>query len=206
MVSSEARAPIRPATALHAAGPPPGHTGGFGEPTCHECHLEFDLNLDGRLTVEGLPEAYRAGESYLVTVALRSTEMARAGFQAAARFQSPTKAGAQAGVLAPLNGETCVAVDTLIGVQYVQHSLEAVEVADPGFVSWSFEWRAPEGGGSVSFHASANSANGDDSPLGDLVYTTSVSLSAEIGQPGAPARSHEPEMGPSDRFRCGETP
>ena len=84
-------------------------------------------------------------------------------------------------MLAPLNGWTRVAVDTVSGVQYVQHAPEAVEADDPDFVSWSFEWRAPEDGGAVSFHASANSANGDDSPLGDLVYTTSASLSPQSG-------------------------
>jgi len=45
-----------PNGAVHEEGPPPGHTGGFGEPTCQECHSEFDVNASsGALGVEDSP-------------------------------------------------------------------------------------------------------------------------------------------------------
>ena len=164
--------------AFHAGGPPAGHTGGFGEPTCRICHLEFDLNLGGELELEGLPDSFRPGESYVVTLALRSSEMNRAGFQAAVRFVEGVAAGKQAGELLPLDGRTTVVADTASGVQYVQHAPPSLESADPEFVSWSFEWRAPNSADAISFDAAANSANGDDSPLGDIVYAASARIVA----------------------------
>src|SRR5690606_8758969 len=42
--------------------PPPAHTGGFGEPTCQQCHFDAPLNdPGGALYVEGLPERYTPG-------------------------------------------------------------------------------------------------------------------------------------------------
>ena len=53
--------------------PPPGHTGGFGEPTCVICHQGSDLNaFGGGVTIEGLPSEYVQGARYLLTVLLEA--------------------------------------------------------------------------------------------------------------------------------------
>jgi hypothetical protein len=153
------------AVAAHAEGPPAGHTGGFGEPTCQACHMEYDLNLPGGdLGLEGWPEAYRPGEVYTVTVVLRVDGMSLAGFQLAVRHES----GRQAGGFVALDGR--VAVRDSAGVEYAQHTRAGTDVADGRVASWNLQWVAPAEGGAVHAHLSANSSNGDDSPFGDLVY------------------------------------
>lgn len=161
------------AAASHAAGPPAAHTGGFGEPTCLQCHSEYDLNaLGGRVDLEGLPAAYEPGRSYAVVVALHSSEMAAAGFQMAARFED----GSPAGTLAA--GEPRVAVVDSTGVPYAQHAPGGTKPESAELARWTVRWVAPAAGGRVLFHVAANSANGDDSPFGDLIYTAAREVAA----------------------------
>ena len=65
-------------------GPPPGVTGGFGEPTCHACHFDHPINAPGgSLRLGGLPESYTAGVRYSIRVGLTRRGTQRAGFQIA---------------------------------------------------------------------------------------------------------------------------
>ena len=152
---------------LYADRPPLAHTGGFGEPTCAACHNQFEPSAEG-LLVGGLPAGYEPGQSYSLTLTLTDDLMELAGFQAAIRFAEGERAGAQAGSLAPASthGE---ATDSA-GVTYV-HTPSGGLPTPEGQVSWTLHWSAPEGGGRVVLHAVANEANGDSSPLSDLVYT-----------------------------------
>lgn len=162
-----------PARSVHVAGPPAAHTGGFGEPTCLQCHNEYELNLPGgSLAVEGLPARWASGERYELVVTLRSSEMARAGFQLSARFEDGTAAGALAAV------GPGVAVMDSTGVPYAQHAPDGTVPVSAELALWRLAWTAPRSGGRVLFHAAANSANGDSSPLGDLIYTFSGSAEA----------------------------
>ncbi|HUP00487.1 MAG TPA: choice-of-anchor V domain-containing protein [Gemmatimonadota bacterium] len=167
-------API--ALTLYVDKPPPGTTGGFGEPTCHACH--FDQPLDapgGSLEIRGVPERYAPGRVYAITVELQREGAPQGGFQLAARFAD----GAQAGALVPVDDR--VAVTDSLGIRYAHHTAEGVE---PTPIRWTVTWRAPaaagEAGdgpardGDVLFHAAGNAANGDFSPLGDFVYTASA--------------------------------
>lgn len=151
---------------VFAYGPPAGHTGGFGEPSCQACHLEFELNaMGGSLTLEGLPERWEPGRSYPVVVVLASSDMTMAGFQLSARFSD----GAPAGVLSAV-GDRVVVVDST-GVPYAQHTPAGTDVESADLARWIVEWAAPATGGAVTFNVAANSANGDNSPFGDLIYT-----------------------------------
>jgi len=48
-----------------AEGPPPGHTGGLGEPTCRACHFDAPEELEvGELVLKGLRAAYAPGTEY----------------------------------------------------------------------------------------------------------------------------------------------
>ena len=162
------------APAFHATGPPPGHTGGFGEPTCLECHFGDPLNAyGGSVRIEGLPEAYVAGETYPLTVVLRMDDTAIAGFQLAARFSEGVRQGEAAGTLRPV--DTRVTVTPSEGGQpYVHQTPPGSVVSDGSGASWSVVWVAPEEQTPVVFHVAANSGNGDNSPLGDLIYTAEV--------------------------------
>jgi len=156
-------------------GPPPAHTGGFGEPTCRACHSDAGLNEPGgTLTLSGAPASYEPGKTYQLDVVLRRAGMLRAGFQLAARFAEGAATGAQAGTFAPADARSIVTWDTLTQVSYIEHNLAGTALAgDAGH--WIVRWTAPATArGPVSFNVAGNAANDDDSPLGDFIYTTAV--------------------------------
>jgi hypothetical protein len=72
----------------HPDRPPVAHTGGFGEPTCHACHFDFEQGRGpGRLALEGVPQPAEAGVPYEIAVVLEHRDMAAAGFQLTTRFR-----------------------------------------------------------------------------------------------------------------------
>ena len=159
--------------APHADGPPLARTGGFGELTCIECHLDLELNaLGGALLLDGIPASFTPGALYVVTVIVEGEGMGSAGFQAAARFHEGERTGTPAGRLAPLDGRTVVRSED--GVDYINHTVAGSKLGPGDVASWSFEWVAPGEPSPVVFHVTGNSANGDNSPLGDLIYTAEV--------------------------------
>ena len=170
--------------APHIGGPPPGHTGGFGEPTCAICHIGAPLNEPGStLEVLGLEDGYRPGQRHAVTIRFESFDMLSAGFQASFRFQGDGELhGTRAGEVRPLDDRivTVRADDGASspdgGPEYVQHT-RAGSIPTDGVAEWTFEWRAPESTVPIALHIAANSGGGDDSPLDDLVYTRSLLLS-----------------------------
>ncbi len=158
----------------YADRPPAAHTGGFGEPTCHACH--FDQPLDdpaGTLALEGVPSDYTSEESYRLTLLLTRAEMARGGFQLAARFADGERAGQQAGTLRALDERVQVTEEGGILYAHQTRMGTSLDAADTG--RWTLEWTPPEkGSGAVVFHLVANAANGDDSEFGDFIYTHST--------------------------------
>jgi hypothetical protein len=165
-----------PDLALNAEGPPLRHTGGFGEPTCQECHSEYPLNdAGGAVAIDGLPEHYEPGRTYTIDVVLSSEDMGRAGFEAAVRFLDGPNKGNEAGRLAAVDGRVMATRDSVTGVTYVHHSTAGSMIGqNTEQTSWTFKWAAPNGSVAsrdVVLHVAANSANGDNSPLGDLIYT-----------------------------------
>lgn len=154
-----------------ADSPPPGYTGGFGEPSCVACHIGNDVNaFDGRVTLEGLPRAYETGRWYVLTVVLEADGTDVAGFMVSSRFSDGPRRGENAGTLVPT--DTRVVVTDSAGVSYAHHSEAGSRTSSSGGASWSFLWAAPRESGPVALHVAANSGNADDSPLSDLVYTT----------------------------------
>lgn len=157
---------------VHLDDPPAGHTGGFGEDDCTVCHLDAGPNLPGgSLEVVGLPAEYRASARYELEVILRAEGTVRAGFQLAARHPD----GSQAGDLQPLDGRVQVLAPDTLRARYAAQTRAGSEPLSSEEARWTVVWTAPGGGGPVRFHAAANSANGDESPLGDLVYTVEAS-------------------------------
>lgn len=160
-----------------AEAPPAGFTGGFGEGSCVFCHTGNDVNaFGGEVRVEGLPQSYGPGEEYLLTVVLRADETSVAGFQLAARFVDGPRKGQDAGVLRPVDDRS--ARTDSAGVSYLHQSRAGSVTADPSGSSWTVGWTAPRSGAPVAIHVAANSGNGDESPLGDLVYTDERTLPA----------------------------
>ena len=151
--------------------PPLAHTGGFGEPTCAQCHTGDPVNSPGgALTLDSLPARWRPGATYRVVVTLRHDSLARAGFEIAARFLD----GSQAGGFAPADtAMTRVSADTAAThVQFAHHTRAGTRAAVQGReASWALFWTAPRRRDAVVFHAAAVAANDDESNLGDYVLT-----------------------------------
>src|SRR3954454_14676199 len=77
-------------------GPYPNVTGGFGEQSCHLCHLDNRLNAPGgAVTLDGVPPSFAAGRTYPVTVTIRRDGLRRGGFEIASRFASGSRKGRQ---------------------------------------------------------------------------------------------------------------
>lgn len=154
--------------------PPPGHTGGFGEPTCQHCHFQADVNQGGgSLTLDGVPESYEPGATYDLAAVLTHAGLAAGGFQLAARFED----GSQAGELSAAPAEAGrAAATTHRGVQYIHHLHAGTHPQAADTIRWIVRWTAPPCARSVLVHAAASAADADDSPLGDFVYTTSAAL------------------------------
>ena len=152
-------------------GPPTGTTGGFGEPTCAQCHYDVERpDPAGRLEVEGFPEYWQPDTLYVLTVKLHRPDMGRGGFQLAVRFAN----GGQSGTLIPTDDRT--ATDVLNGITYAYQTVLGTELQSPNANTWHLEWRTPPTPTQpVMLHAVGNAANNDDSQFGDHIYTYSSS-------------------------------
>lgn len=152
-------------------GPPPGTTGGFGEPTCAQCHYDIEQpDPTGTLRVEGIPDRWAPKEHYLLTIILQRPDMGRGGFQLAIRFAN----GEQAGTLSPIDNRT--ATEHSNGIIYVYQTALGAELQTRNENTWRVTWEAPQTSTrSVIIHAVGNAANNDDSQFGDHIYTYSSS-------------------------------
>jgi hypothetical protein len=155
-------------------GAPAGFSGGFGEPSCHACHFDAEVNVaPGSVTIEGVPERFVAGTEYRLTVTLARPDLTAGGFQLTARFAED---GAQAGALAPAPDETTrVAVETQERIQYVNQRGRGTSPSTPGVARWTLVWTAPAADRAVRFHVAANAADADETAYGDHVYTAVLS-------------------------------
>jgi hypothetical protein len=170
--SASATAPGAPMPG-HPDEPPPGHTGGFGEPSCHVCHAEYELDVDGiRVALMGVPEVAEPGSVHRVAVVLQAEGTVKAGFQLATR----TSDGRQAGMLRAVDEQVRVTPGpTPAGEVLFAHQTEAgAGETERTETTWTVEWTAPREATEVLWSVSGNSGNGDNSPLGDLVGTGSA--------------------------------
>ena len=100
-----------------------------------------------------------------------------AGFQLSARFSEGGATGVSAGEVAPVSPRVEVKVGEN-GVTYAHQNRAGSPAQTPDGSNWLVEWTAPESDDSVVFHVAANSGNGDNSPLSDLVYRAEVRVHA----------------------------
>lgn len=153
-----------PATAL-PEGAPPGHSGGFGEPSCASCHMGVAPTSNDSLRIEGLPETYKAGERYRLELILSSEGSETGGFQLTLR-RAPEQSSGQL----VAEGEN-LGVQTKTGVDYLGHT-ELRPAPEGEVISWSFNWIAPNiNCDPIKLHIAAVAGNDDASPLGDKIFT-----------------------------------
>jgi hypothetical protein len=163
--------------------PPLAHTGGFGEPTCQECHFGNSLNdSTGSLAIAGLPAEYVPGAVYPVSVGLVRAGLNAGGFELAARVAGGAAAGQQAGRLEATDPRVDVADSTLARhgtVTYARNTTAGSSPSGQHTATWVLKWTAPTTRiGAVVFHVTANAANGDNSPLDDYIYASSATVEA----------------------------
>lgn len=155
-------------------GPYPNVTGGFGEQSCHLCHLDNPIDAPGgSVELAGVPRTFVPGSTYPVTVTIRREDLRRGGFEIAARFATGRRRGRQAGTWRIVDARAQLipgAVDKAL--TFVQHNLAGSRTSTSGVNSWTLEWTAPLAGdaAAVQFNVAANASNNDDSPLGDFIY------------------------------------
>jgi hypothetical protein len=159
-------------------GPLPGHTGGFGEPTCHACHFEEAINDPaGSLNLRGIEDGrFVPGRRYRLTVELERPEMRLAGFQLAVRFASEPRAAEQAGSLTAIDSLASVIVWGDPPVQYARHTASGSDNVKMGKAMWAVDWIAPVEAADLVIHVAANAANDDASEFGDYIYVDSLVL------------------------------
>lgn len=144
----------------------PAVTGGFGEVSCHSCHFDGDLNSKaGSVSLKGLPDVIKAGQTYDLEVELKHPQLVKAGFQLSIR----TPDGLQVGSLLSVDDRTLVQVGPDGKIQYMNHS-EKGSAGYNGTAVWRFKWRAGDKPGEIVINLAANAANGDDSEFGDNTY------------------------------------
>ena len=160
--------------------PPPAHTGGFGQPTCAECHDDNPVNAEGgALRLEGVPLSYTPGRSYMIRILLQRDGLQRAGFQLASRFSKGPSTGKQAGMWSVDADRMQATTDN--DVVYVQQTKKGNVVKPAGSIEWRMDWQAPAAPqGAVAFHVAANASNRDDSAFGDFIYVTSETSEAAL--------------------------
>jgi hypothetical protein len=158
---------------LFLDGPPPGFTGGFGEPTCQQCHFGNGLNdPSGALALLGADVGYDPGGTLSLTVRLSSPQLAVGGFQMSVRDVD----GKSTGLLQSTDSRTKLVSDTT-GVQYLEHTyLGAEQLGQPsGIAEWNVLLRLPlDAPDTLVINVAGNAANGDNSALGDYIYSTEV--------------------------------
>ena len=162
----------------HPDAPPPAHTGGFGEPSCHECHFDNVVNdTAGALRVSTLAAGYEPAQSRRVEIRLTHPDMSLGGFEVSARYQSGPSAGRQAGMWNVIDGRVEITVSGEWEVAYAHQSDEGIVPTGGTVTVWTLGWVAPNDAlGPVVFHVAANAANGDNSEFGDFVYLDSLVL------------------------------
>jgi hypothetical protein len=160
----------------------PGHldgafTGGFGEQTCHSCHFDYELNMEGgSLSLQGVPDTYDPGSSYELIVVLKSEILEVGGFQLTTRFED----GRQAGAFSWEGDRLTYTPAVTDSIKYLQHSAEGTAPVQNRKTSWTFTWSAPEApAGDVIINIAANSGNDDDSAFGDWIYVKEIIVESD---------------------------
>lgn len=186
---------IAPAAYGHSYGPAPRVTGAPGDnaKACTQCHTTNALN-SGPGSVKIVLQSgafYIPGVKQRVAVQVADPAQQRWGFELTARLNSDLANG-QAGEFTPVDGLTQVICEDSAprpcasGPSFIEHTSAGTRNGTPGGATFQFDWTPPATNvGAVTLYAAGNAANGNGSPAGDQIYTTSVQLAPAV--PAAPS-------------------
>jgi len=163
-----------------SSGPPPLRTGAAvdGGLNCTACHRTFAPANSGKGNISITSASYTPGAKLNILITLQDPDAQRWGFQLTARLRSDeTKEAGTFTVAAPLrvrceNGDNAPCGG---GKEFIEHTAAATQVGTRNQGSFTIEWTAPEQDvGEIVLYAAGNAANGDGTPNGDHIYTTSA--------------------------------
>jgi len=152
---------------------------------CTSCHTGTSINASGWITTNIPSNGYNPGEVYEITLSASDASAARFGFELTAEDALNNKI---AGFNLTKPSETKLTNSN----KSVTHTAAGTDPSGNG-KTWSFEWTAPVTDvGPVTFYAAVNAANSNSSTSGDIIYTTSTSVS--------PSATGIREFSGSDKF------
>jgi hypothetical protein len=160
-------------TSASSSGPSASFSGAPGESDCTACHEGVANSGSGSLTIAGVPSNYVPNKQYSITVTLSQSQAVLFGFQLTAIDNQGRQAGSFS-LIPQLPPETQIVQGNVSGNRrfYVQHTSDGTIPTQFDTKSWTFLWNAPDRRiGKVTFYFAGNAANGDQTPIGDLVYT-----------------------------------
>lgn len=158
-----------------STAPPERHTGGFGEPTCAQCHTGVGVNQGGgKISLVNPPATYTSSQRVSFSLKVEDPTAMRWGFELAARSLD----GRQAGSFAPGPGQTTASGG---GILYLSHSggATSTQAGTAASATFNFSWIAPDvSAGTVAFDIAANAANNNGQNTGDHIYQTRFTINA----------------------------
>ncbi len=154
-----------------------GYTGAPGESTCANCHSGNNPNIDGEITVSGLPSTILTGQIYPLTITITNPNgnAARAGFQMVLLNGSNGNAGSMSG------NSSGSQLRNSGGKTYLGHS-PATNFPASNEINFTVNWTAPANAGSnpvIKLFAVSVIANGNSGSSGDRVALTSFEVPIE---------------------------
>ncbi|HTO92630.1 MAG TPA: choice-of-anchor V domain-containing protein [Candidatus Sulfotelmatobacter sp.] len=173
-----AHGPIASATHAPAIGDKPA------EFVCTLCHYTDGDNFNvpgGGLRLVGVPIVYAAGQTYPLTVRLDSDSTADSpsrkwGFQLTAVRASDGEGAGTFVLPDPDTLQIIAGSAPFASRRYVEHTFIGTRTGLAGPSVWHLSWQAPAtSSGKIYFFCAGNSANGNDDPSGDFIFTTSDS-------------------------------
>lgn len=152
-----------------------GKTGspGDGGSICTECHGGTANPQTGWITTNIPVGGYVPGQIYTITASGMHPGVSKFGFELTAERSGGVKTG----------GFTITNVahtKFTNGTNAVTHTFTGTTPSNNA-KSWSVDWTAPaSGSGAVTFYAAFNAANGNGAPSGDIIYSSSLTVSESI--------------------------
>ena len=159
----------------NSAGSVGGKTGspGDGGTTCTQCHTGTANPVTGWITTNVPVSGYIPGNTYTITLSGTHTGVVKFGFEVTAEDASNTKVGSWV-----ITDPTQTQLTN--GTNAVTHT-SAGNTPSGNMKVWTVDWTAPTGVATdITFYAAFNAANGDFGTAGDVIYTTSTTISQQV--------------------------
>ena len=167
----------------------PGELHSYGSyhwTTCNSCHTGHAnnsgtavLNIDFGAGVT----AYVPGQTYTVTLTLSQAPSNFLHFMLTTRDVSTDTVHAAGTFIITDNVKTHImqpgSVNGFGGgffgvTKYIEATACGTDAMSTGYNQWTFNWKAPLTGGTVTFYVGATATNNDDATTGDYAYTKAV--------------------------------